>query len=364
MTEGSVETQEKVMKFRRCCSSISLSAAGQRKRSASIAGFTLVELLVVIGIIALLISVLLPALSSARKQASKIKCAAALKDVGNAILMYVQDNNGWAPPAKVSGGPYTLSSSTAVFGTTAAPAAYWYNFLQKYETKTAQGYAATADPNANNAISMSQHSIFWGCPEWTPYSFNGSAASNPLNVSTQPGYGMNVCPEYTASYPPSGRSGAVSLGDPTATSASAAVQYTNAIEVITYNTPIASWTPPLAGKWYKYITYDHPSERCMMGDSLFWLILCRPPLSPTATPNMAAQYTLTNNGTWSNEPDNSSETTFDWYRHGTYPKPQNQDEFSVYGGKVAFNVLFCDGHVSTLIDKADAYRVVRMKYPN
>ena len=59
------------------------------------------------------------------------------------------------------------------------------------------------------------------------------------------------------------------------------------------------------------------------------------------------------------------ETTFDFYRHGKYPgiKPGTTDEFNPKGGKVAYNVLFADGHVSTLNDQASAYKVVRMRYP-
>src|SRR3954465_12903189 len=61
-------------------------------------GFSLVELMVVIGIIAVLIGILLPALHRARMQALSVKCKSNLQQIGVSLLIYANNNAGWIYP--------------------------------------------------------------------------------------------------------------------------------------------------------------------------------------------------------------------------------------------------------------------------
>ncbi|HNO78539.1 MAG TPA: prepilin-type N-terminal cleavage/methylation domain-containing protein [Phycisphaerae bacterium] len=94
-------------------------------------GFTLVELLVVVSIIALLISILLPSLKTARNQAKAVKCAANARQVGQATSMYLAENSSFFPPSYAY--PTTKSGgwSLTVQSTSSVPNGYlhWSYFL-------------------------------------------------------------------------------------------------------------------------------------------------------------------------------------------------------------------------------------------
>ncbi len=168
-------------------------AVGQnrRMRRGRQRAFTLVELLVVIGIIAILISVLLPVLNSARRAGVQVKCAASLHQIGDALKMYAGDNHAWWPIAKWAPEKTWIAPGAPVAMT-------WQDFLFPYLHKnTALPLAqfnsdTTGQPELRSDLSkLRGKSPLWGCDAFKNDQYFDET-NDIYRYST--GYGMNYYP--------------------------------------------------------------------------------------------------------------------------------------------------------------------------
>ncbi len=305
-------------------------------------GFTLVELLVVIGIIAVLIAILLPTLQGVRRQADSIKCATSLKDLGNAMLMYVQDNKGYLPapvvsyPYNVGGLDFSISYPIDVPGQRVADNARWFNLLAKYVMKGQPEGAATTDDEMRQQF---QRTVVWGCPPYGGY----IVASDPNSIKAgvnrnYPPYSMNRWPSFTASYPTPG--GPVHFPTPNAKYQFEGARNSN------------------NGTWYKLVHYTKPSDRALLADARALNLEARGPASSDEIPG---QFLLHVQTRYQNS--STRESMYDFYRHGKYQPVASSTRFAAEGGKVAYNILYAGGHVATATGRETGYRGLRMGFP-
>lgn len=162
-------------------------ASGQSRRTRA-GAFTLIELLVVISIIALLISILLPALGAARSTAKSIQCLSNLRQYGIALAIYPADYNGVLPlyGERIRGNPQSGPTAPETMGQGYS----WAGILNDHHRMSVESFVCPADdlpprdeqdafwvwrdtPINGSSIAHTSYSavaFFWddGTPEWRP----------------------------------------------------------------------------------------------------------------------------------------------------------------------------------------------------
>jgi len=254
-----------------------------------------------------------------------------MRGIGQLYAIYAAETKGawpivaWKP---ATGGCKVPPTNTIIV-------AYWYNFLEKYASKAGK-LGAEVDSTNSVDIANSQRSVFWGCPAWdgrVDLTFAGGVDKY------QTGIAMQQDPTFQPDYP--------SVKHPAPDGSAIDTPNTDKACVR------ADYATPVLGRFFKAAQWTKPGQRVLLGDCRYWILEVDSP-GGTHIPD-----------TLVNAFPNAS---YDFYRHGRYPRISGSGASAVFdgyngGGRVMFNVLYCDGHAATLISREEGYRGVRMKFP-
>jgi prepilin-type processing-associated H-X9-DG protein len=279
-----------------------------------------VELLVVIGIIAVLISVLLPALQAARRQANAVRCQSQLREIGNALALYSADNKGWWPVVQHRADTTTPSNHKEYRTPTGSRNDYWYMFLLKYFSK--RGYVDAA----GKRLADFQNTPLWGCPAVDKTNMDVTTSSADFNS----GYAMSPYAGYTET-----RYSGLNSGPSAAWNVNVKGEHWAMIQ-----------NDSLQGRYYKQVEWNRPALKGIIGDGRSWYFETR------SVANAAAIVDPTVIGPIGY--DSGASHQFDKWRHSAKRGKNNQ---------VSFNMLFCDGHVAVITDIVEGFKSMRLKFP-
>ena len=269
-------------------------------RSDSSAAFTLVELLVVIGIIAILIALLVPALSAARRQSNRTKCLSNLRQIAGAFSLYAGENRGYWPMAYVRYAPPGQDDTNLSNRTRSKT---WYHAISKYLTGNGKGLNDDGNDPYAAARIKNRESVLWGCPAWN------RAILGPVSIIYDSdlyiGYTMNIYPM---------------TPDP--------VRMLGSRSNIAYRTGILSDDIHANGWYHRQWDWRRPAERLLIADGLFYFA------------ETEEKWPWWGSGPMPQFPD-PVKFSIDFNRHS--PKSTDNGETSK-----TINALFCDGHADTI----------------